>query len=163
MTFGERDCSGEVYDPAGHGLHDVDPSVDEYPTSQLSQDTEPDVDENVPAGHELQELIPNEEYFPAMHCVQEVSVEWIRPYPALHWMALLDDIVGSREECEVCRAVGLLEGTLLKHCDAPMNMVCVDVKRVFTSAEESTLLYIRKSFKPPFKSGFSNHQLLLPK
>ena len=39
----------------------------------------------------------------------------------------------------------------LKHCDAPMNMVCVDVNRVFTSAAESTLLYMRKSLSPPFK------------
>ena len=37
------------------------------------------------------------------------------------------------------------------------------MKRVFTSAAESTLLYMRKSLKPPLISGFSHHQLLLPK
>ena len=39
----------------------------------------------------------------------------------------------------------------LKHCDAPMNIVCVDVNRVFTSTAESTLLYMRKSLMAPFK------------
>jgi hypothetical protein len=40
-------------------------------------------------------------------------------------------------------------------------MVCVDVNRVFTLAAESTLLYMRKSLRPPFKYG--SFQLLFPK
>jgi hypothetical protein len=38
----------------------------------------------------------------------------------------------------------------LRHCDAPLNIVCVDVKSVATSAAERTLLYMRKSLMPPF-------------
>ena len=38
-----------------------------------------------------------------------------------------------------------------EHCVAPENIVCVEVKSVFTSAAESTLLYILKSFMAPFK------------
>jgi hypothetical protein len=38
----------------------------------------------------------------------------------------------------------------LRHCDAPLNIVCVEVKRVCISIGESTLLYMRKSLMPPF-------------
>ena len=49
----------------------------------------------------------------------------------------------------------------VKHCDAPIKLVCVDANRVFTSAAESTLLNMRKSLIAPFKVGPG--QLLLPK
>ena len=55
----------------------------------------------------------------------------------------------------------LVEGGMSEHCDAPVNMACVAVKRVVTSAAESTLLYMRKSFSSPFKKG--SHQLLFPR
>ena len=42
-----------------------------------------------------------------------------------------------------------------------MKMVCVEVVNVFTSAAESTLLYMRKSLIPPLKGG-STTQLLFP-
>ena len=35
----------------------------------------------------------------------------------------------------------------LRHCDAPLNIVCVDVKSVATSDAESTLLYMRAGDK----------------
>ena len=55
---------GGEYDPAGHGLQDVDLSDDEkYPTGQMSQDTEPCIDEYEPVGHGLQDVDPADEEY----------------------------------------------------------------------------------------------------
>ena len=61
--------------------------------------------------------------------------------------------------------VGTGEGTgvgkeVVKHCVAPMNIFCVAVNRVLTSAAESSLLYMRKSLMPPLKLYIS--QLFFP-
>ena len=71
-------------------------------------------------------------------------------------------IVGPLDGTTVGTGEGNDVGTeVVKHCDAPINIFCVDVNRVLTSAAESTLLYMRKSLMPPFNT-FGSFQLPFP-
>ena len=70
-------------------------------------------------------------------------------------------VVGSLDGPTVRTGEGTSVGTeVVKHWDAPMNIFCVAVNRVLTSAAVSTLLYMRKSLMPPFMYG--SIQLLFP-
>eukprot|EP01036_Dinobryon_divergens_P062033 gene62033-biopygen40087 len=76
---------------------------------------------------------------------------------------LVGDSVGSLDGPTVGTGEGTGVGTdVVKHWDAPMNIFCVAVNRVLTSAAVSTLLYMRKSLMPPFKYA-SALQWLFPK
>ena len=88
--------------------------------------------------------------------------------------SILGEIVGDTVGAVVGAVVGPLDGTtvgtgegndvgtgVVKHCDAPINIFCVDVNRVLTSVAESTLLYMRKSLMPPFNT-FGSFQLPFP-
>lgn len=53
--MGERDNEGNAYDPAGQALQDVESADEEDPGEQLSQDRDPDNEENEPTGQEAQD------------------------------------------------------------------------------------------------------------